>query len=293
MVDSSALLPSASPAGAPPDELAACDPRLSLLLLSWDLSAQLAWLCEAGVWELPCVGGQSFHALDAEGTQLVEPKGDLRASSALSGARAQQRPLVKEIKPINPASPPDLPALVAGDLEKLFDAARHCARCALSQSRCGVVLGNGVKHSDLMFVGERPALGLDGTPRLFEAEVQALLDKMIQAMGYAPDEIACADVIQCASTESDLPFDAPAACRPFLWTQIALIQPKVIVALGKLAAQTLLQVSTPITRLRGQWQDCAGIRLMPTYHPAYLLRHPDAKRQTWHDLQQVMAALDG
>lgn len=293
MADSRFPPPSAPPVEELTGELAGRDPRLSLLMLSWDLSAQLDWMREAGVMDLPRVG-QMAGTPEVGRVPLrqrpARPGQDRDGLASRSFGHARQSP---DSQGGAAASRPEAPVLVADDLEALHDEVRRCTRCALSQSRCGIALGNGVKRSDLMFVGERPVLGADGAPMLFADEVRALLDKMIQAMGLAPAEVACANAIQCASAETEEPFDAPSSCRPILWTQIALIRPKVIVALGKLATQTLLQVSTPITRLRGQWQDCAGIRLMPTYHPAYLLKHPDAKRQAWHDLQQVMAVLKG
>ncbi len=291
----------AEPTPAPPLETslpdggtAPSDPRLALLMLSWDLEAQLAWLREAGVGDLP-IAAAPASAAPASAVGRLRPTPALAAARAEPAftARLQVAQAARQTTPEVPA--PEMPALLAGDLGALRDEAERCTRCPLARGRAGIALGNGVARAELMFVGERPVLGPDGAPQLFADEVQALLDKMIRAMGREPSEVACADVIQCASAEAEaeLPFEAPAACRPLIWTQIALIRPRVIVALGKLAAQTLLQVSTPITRLRGQWQDCAGMRLMPTFHPAYLLKNPDAKRQTWRDLQQVMAALKG
>ena len=276
----------------PARDMAQVDPRTMLLQLAWDLEAQLSWLREAGVEELPQVtipraspqesrplqgggGGQAAQARTSTSARAatVQGQGVARSPKAATSARVE------------------VPDRLADTLEALREEVSRCERCPLAKSRAGVVLGNGVARSDLMFVGERPFVGADGAPRLFAPDVQALLDKMIQAMGHSPAEVACADVIQCVPSESDMPCESPTACRALLWTQIAIIKPKVIVALGKLAAQTLLQVSTPITRLRGEWQNCAGIRLMPTYHPAYLLKHPDAKRQAWNDLRQVMAVL--
>ncbi|MDR0967145.1 MAG: uracil-DNA glycosylase [Myxococcales bacterium] len=252
------------------------DPRLELLELAWDLSAHLSWLRELGVGELPCSPPAIRPPSKASPIPTRAP-----APSKSAVVAAPRAPTITAAEPT---------PLLASDLSQLLEEAKACARCSLSKSRVGVALGNGVARAELMFVGERPAVSGDGAVQLFDDEVAALLDKMIRAMGFEPAQVACANVIQCASRDEP-PFETPAACRALVWTQIALIEPKVIVALGKVAAQALLQVSTPITRLRGEWQDCAGIRLMPTFHPAYLLKHPDAKRQAWNDLREVARAL--
>ena len=270
-------------------DMALGDPRTILLQLVWDLEAQLSWLREAGVEELPLV------MIPRAAPQESRPLSGGQAAQARASASARAVPAQGQRDVRSPkaaiASRVDVPDRLADSLEALREEVLRCERCSLAKSRLGVVLGNGVARSDLMFVGERPFIGADGVPRLFEPEVQALLDKMIQAMGRSPAEVACADVIQCVPGETEMPCESPNACRALLWTQISIIKPKVIVALGKVAAQTLLQVSTPITRLRGQWQYCAGVRLMSTYHPAHLIKHPETKRQAWNDLRLVMAAL--
>lgn len=156
--------------------------------------------------------------------------------------------------------------------------------------RKGFLVGNGVARSDLMFVGDRPAILPDGRLDLFEPPVREMLGRMLKAMGRSFEDVSCLNVVQCAC-EGPLPDASPSACRQILWSAVRAVGPRIIVALGKTAAQTLLDVVTPITRLRGVWQECGGIRIMPTYHPAYLLKHQDEKRATWEDLQRVMAAL--
>ena len=109
-------------------------------------------------------------------------------------------------------------------------------------------------------------------------------------MGRDIRRVACFDAIPCASAGA-CRFEAFQLCRPLLWTAVTCVRPRVIISLGKDATQALLNVNTPITRMRGIWQTCGGVRIMPTYHPAYLLRKPEAKREAWEDLKRVMAQL--
>jgi DNA polymerase len=151
------------------------------------------------------------------------------------------------------------------------------------------VFGAGNPRAELVFVGEGPGHeeDLQGLP--FVGAAGQLLTKMISAMGFERDDVYICNVVKCRPPNNRNPEpDEIAACEPFLKAQLASLRPKVVVALGKFAAQTLLRESTPITRLRGQWRSYEGIQLMPTFHPAYLLRNPEEKRLAWDDLQQVM-----
>jgi uracil-DNA glycosylase len=128
---------------------------------------------------------------------------------------------------------------------------------------------------------------VQGVP--FVGAAGQLLTKMIEAMGYNRDQVYICNVVKCRPPGNRNPeSDEVAACEPFLRAQLQAVQPKAIVALGKFAAQTLLRDTTPITRMRGQWREYEGIKLMPTFHPAYLLRQPAEKKKAWEDLQQVM-----
>lgn len=143
-----------------------------------------------------------------------------------------------------------------------------------------------------MFIGEGPGKDEDEQGEPFVGAAGQLLTKMIQAMGLAREQVYIANVVKCRPPNNcDPEPDEVAACEPFLKEQIAAIKPTVIVALGRHAAQTLLRDSTPITRMRGKWREYEGIPLMPTYHPAYLLRSPADKRPVWDDLKNVMARL--
>lgn len=177
-------------------------------------------------------------------------------------------------------------------LEQIRAELGDCRRCRLCTGRKNIVFGVGNPRAELVFVGEGPGSDEDLQGEPFVGRAGELLTRMIAAMGYRRDEVYICNVVKCRPPGNRNPEpDEIDACEPFLKAQLASIQPKVIVGLGKFASQTLLRVQTPITRLRGNWYEYQGIRLMPTYHPAYLLRQPAEKRAVWSDLQKVMAVL--
>ena len=168
----------------------------------------------------------------------------------------------------------------------------ECTRCKLAGGRTKLVFGVGNPEAELMFVGEGPGADEDRQGEPFVGRAGQLLTKMIEAMGYRREEVYIANVVKCRPPENRNPEpDEMDACEPFLRAQIAAVRPKVIVALGKIAAQALLRDTTPISRLRGRWFTYEGVKLMPTFHPAYLLRSPDEKKKAWEDLQLVMKEL--
>jgi uracil-DNA glycosylase len=167
-----------------------------------------------------------------------------------------------------------------------------CQRCKLSRSRRHIVFGVGNPEAHLMFVGEGPGADEDEQGEPFVGAAGQLLTKMIQAMQMTRDDVYICNVIKCRPPSNRDPEpDEVAACEPFLKKQIAVVQPRVIVALGKFAAHLLTGEQTPITRLRGNLKHYQGIPVMPTYHPAYLLRDESRKREAWHDLKEVLALL--
>ena len=168
----------------------------------------------------------------------------------------------------------------------------ECARCKLAGGRTKLVFGVGNPVAELVFVGEGPGADEDREGEPFVGRAGQLLTRMIEAMGYRREQVYIANVVKCRPPGNRNPEpDEIAACEPFLRAQLDAIRPRVIVALGKFAAQTLLRDPTPITRLRGRWAEYQGIRLMPTFHPAYLLRSPEEKKKAWEDLQLVMKEL--
>ncbi len=182
-------------------------------------------------------------------------------------------------------SPPESLVAIRDDLG-------DCRRCKLCEGRTTLVFGEGNPKAELMFVGEGPGENEDIQGRPFVGKAGELLDRMIQAIGLTRDQVYIANVVKCRPPGNRNPEpDEIAACGGFLSRQIDVIQPKVIVALGKFAVQTLLQTDEGITRLRGTFRSYRGAKLMPTFHPAYLLRNPSSKREAWQDLLQVAREL--
>jgi len=177
-------------------------------------------------------------------------------------------------------------------LKALEDKLRNCERCPLCEGRTQVIFGDGNPEADLVFVGEAPGRDEDIQGKPFVGRAGQLLTKMINAMQLKREDVYICNVIKCRPPENRDPLPQEiAACESFLIQQLDIIQPKVIVALGRFAVQSLLRDSTGITRLRGNWRDYHGIPLMPTFHPSYLLRNPAGKRPVWQDLQEVMKKL--
>jgi DNA polymerase len=165
----------------------------------------------------------------------------------------------------------------------------ECTRCKLHGGRTRLVFGVGNPSAALLFVGEGPGADEDAQGEPFVGRAGQLLTRMIEAMGFSRAEVYIANVVKCRPPGNRDPEpDEIEACEPFLKAQIAAIRPRVIVALGRFAVQTLLRDTTPISRQRGRWRTYEGVKLMPTFHPAYLLRNPAEKKPALEDLQLVM-----
>lgn len=173
------------------------------------------------------------------------------------------------------------------------DIGPECTRCKLcTQGRHQIVFGVGHPRAPLMFVGEAPGEEEDKQGEPFVGRAGQLLTKIIESIGLARDQVYIANVIKCRPPANRNPEpDEVAACEPFLFRQIDVINPRVIVPLGKFATQCLLKTTEPITRLRGRTFDYRGTTLIPTFHPAYLLRNPSAKREVWEDMKKVRSLL--
>jgi uracil-DNA glycosylase family 4 len=177
-------------------------------------------------------------------------------------------------------------------LEELEDFINNCDKCRLSKERRNIVFGEGDPHARLVFVGEAPGMDEDLTGRPFVGQAGKLLTDIIKAMGLTRDEVYICNIIKCHPPRNrDPERDEIEICLPFLEAQLSLIQPEIICAIGRIPAQSLVREDFKITRERGQWQSFRGIPLMPTYHPAYLLRYPQAKKAVWEDMQQIMKKL--
>jgi uracil-DNA glycosylase len=186
---------------------------------------------------------------------------------------------------------PDSAVALASIREDLGD----CTRCKLAGlGRKQIVYGVGNPNADLMFVGEAPGADEDLQGEPFVGRAGQLLTKIIEAMGYTRKDVYIANVLKCRPPGNRNPEpDEVASCQPFLLRQIDVVQPKVMVALGTFAAQALLNTKDPISRLRGRAWPCRSRLLVPTFHPAFLLRSPDRKRDTWDDMKLVMSILRG
>lgn len=182
----------------------------------------------------------------------------------------------------------------SADSETLADIQadlQDCQRCKLAAGRTNLVFGDGSAQARLVFVGEGPGQDedLQGIP--FVGRAGKLLTRIIEAMGLQRSDVYICNIVKCRPPGNRNPEpDEIATCEPFLKRQLAVIKPEYICALGAFAAQTLLQTSTPISHLRGRFHTWQGIQLIPTFHPAYLLRNPSSKRQVWEDMQQLMRA---
>jgi len=176
-----------------------------------------------------------------------------------------------------------------------IDIGPDCSRCKLhTLGRRQVVFGVGNPNADLMFVGEAPGADEDIQGEPFVGRAGQLLTKIIEAIGMTRQDVYIANVIKCRPPQNRNPEpDEVEKCEPFLFRQIETIKPKVIVALGKFAAQSLLKTTDPITRIRGREYKYRDAILMPTYHPAYLLRNPASKREVWEDMKRVRVILQG
>ncbi len=198
-----------------------------------------------------------------------------------------EKPAVSET-----AAPPQAINVPAPDMAVLWEQCMNCQKCALAQTRHSVVFGEGNPHARLMFIGEGPGADEDLQGRPFVGKAGQLLDKMIGAMQFTREEVFIANIVKCRPPGNRVPDEKEAeACIGYLKRQIELVQPEVIVLLGATAVRFLLEKTEGITRLRGNWQAYNGIPVMPTYHPAFLLRQESAKRAAWSDLKMVMQAL--
>jgi uracil-DNA glycosylase family 4 len=189
--------------------------------------------------------------------------------------------LAEEMKPALPTT--------VDTIESIRAEIGDCTRCPLhAMGRKQIVHTTGNFAADLMFVGEAPGADEDEQGFPFVGRAGQLLTKIIESIGLKREEVCIGNINRCRPPGNRQPVpEETAACRPFLLREIAVVQPKVIVVLGATAAQNLLQTKTPISKLRGNFQDYFGVKVMPTFHPAYLLRDPHKKREVWEDLKKV------
>lgn len=269
------------------------------------LAELLGYLGEIGYGELYLRRAPAAAAAGAAGPGVVTAAGRERSGNAgaeaADAAEAVDELLAAARQAGNAAVPERSGAQAAGAGEGAEEAAARaaalgamaevvaaCRRCRLCEGRQKTVFGSGDPNADLMFIGEGPGAEEDRQGLPFVGRAGELLTRIIEAIGMTRDQVYIANIVKCRPPGNRDPQpDEVAACRPYLERQVAQVRPRLLVALGRIAAQTLLGNDLPIGRMRGQWFEVLGVPLMVTYHPAALLRNPALKRPTWEDMQQV------
>jgi len=191
------------------------------------------------------------------------------------------------------AVPPPIIEKSFESFEQIWSDIGDCTRCPLHQGRTNIVHTEGNRHARLMFVGEAPGADEDAQARPFVGRAGQLLTKIIESIGFKREDVLIGNVNRCRPPGNRPPTPEEASmCQPFLLREIAAVQPEVIVVLGNTAMRNLLDIKQGITKVRGQFQDYHGVKVMPTFHPAYLLRDPSKKKETWEDLKKVRDYLE-
>ena len=214
-----------------------------------------------------------------------------RFYASLSGVGLARRPAVdasREAPGEAQAATGDGDESAAAALKDVRESLGDCQRCKLAPTRRNIVFGQGNPNARLMFVGEAPGADEDEQGLAFVGKAGQLLTRIIEAIGLRREDVFIANVLKCRPPQNRNPEpDEIESCQPFLERQVAVIRPTVIVGLGKFAGQWLLKTAEPISRIRGRVGHYGGIKVIPTYHPAYLLRNPGAKKEVWDDMKVV------
>ncbi|MGH9500522.1 MAG: uracil-DNA glycosylase [Terriglobales bacterium] len=257
-------------------------PRTLNPQLKRDLTERVRYYRELGIYDLyrrPVVEAGSLHEFQPETRDEMTPK-------SKAAVAVVEHDLSVVPKPEATTDPAAALRIIREDLG-------DCTRCRLhQQGRKQIVFGVGDPKAELMFIGEAPGADEDQQGEPFVGRAGQLLNNMIRAMGIRREDVYIANIIKCRPPGNRTPErDECETCSPFLMRQIAAIKPKAIVALGAVAAKTLLAINAPMSEFRGRWFDFRGTKLAVTYHPAFLLRDPRQKKETWKDLQMVMKEL--
>jgi len=283
------------------------DPHAELIELAKQVSEHLRYLSELGLTDFGSSpveeSAPALHAPQAAITtaasvtrSVAQPSQSQEETMSSSSKKAKSAPTVGSLFG-DLAAPPVEEKFTDETLEEIRADLGDCHRCKLWQGRTNIVFGEGNPRAELMFVGEAPGADEDASGRPFVGRAGQLLNKMIESIGMKREEVYIANVIKSRPPGNRNPEkDELEACIPFLFRQIAVIRPRLIVTLGNPATQELLETKTGITKIRGEFQDyprITGIKVLPTFHPAYLLRSPDKKREAWEDLKKVRAFLRG
>ena len=275
----------------------ALDPKLRE-----QLAARLQYYREMGIYDFYRREGGAAAAAAEESSEEMARTRESKTVGVSPGGERLASPSIGVTALEEVAGPRD----VAVELRAISEDIGECTRCRLSKGRKNIVFGTGNIHAELMFVGEGPGADEDEQGLPFVGRAGQLLNNMIAAMGLRREDVYIANVVKCRPPGNRTPErDECETCIPFLMRQIAAIRPKVIVALGATAAKNLLAINSPMSELRGHWYDFRvnvnsqgqpdangpAVKLAVTYHPAFLLRDPRQKKETWKDLQMVMKFL--
>ncbi len=277
-----------------------------LLSLLTDTREQIAYFKELGVegLELASPVGQSIETMAPEPEPLLVDSShyqpaNISTTASSSGAtqkrraREQARPSRSDTLFGDLSSRPERIEKSSETFEEIWADIGNCTRCPLHQERTNIVHTDGNRKARLMFVGEAPGADEDAQARPFVGRAGQLLTRIIESIGLKREEVLIGNVNRCRPPGNRPPTPEEASmCKPFLLREIAVVQPEVIVVLGNTAMRNLLDIKQGITRVRGQFQDYHGVKVMPTFHPAYLLRDPSKKKETWEDLKKVRDYLD-
>jgi len=257
------------------------------------LSARVNYYREMGIYDFyrrPVEEGVNVAVEAVASPEVVEsiPENISLMPKATKSASQPASAPATSLPVLPPIDAKDKPAALIALREHIGD----CTRCRLSKGRTKLVFGVGNPDADIMFVGEGPGADEDAQGEPFVGRAGQLLNNMISAMGIRREDVYIANVVKCRPPNNRAPEkDETDTCSPFLMQQIDIVKPKVIVALGATAAKNLLVMNDSMGALRGRWYDFRGTKLVVTYHPAYLLRDPRQKKETWKDLQMVMKFL--
>jgi DNA polymerase len=215
------------------------------------------------------------------------PAENISEKTLMKEKTAPEDSLFGDISPANELAPSE------ETLESIHNSIAGCKLCRLWEGRTQIVNSTGNPKAQLMFIGEAPGADEDAQGKPFVGRAGQLLTKIIEAIGMSREEVFIGNINRCRPPGNRAPMaDEASTCKPFLLREIAVVRPKVIVVLGATAMQNLLETKAPIGKLRGNFQDYFGIKVMPTFHPAYLLRNPHKKREVWEDMKKVKAVLD-
>lgn len=272
------------------------DPRAELIELVRSARAWVEWVHHSGADLLARAPKRRREATDAP-----DPSPAAASPAAAHAAPTHAAPTQAAPAHARAAAPAAAPAATpklsreerSQRLAVLAEEVKSCTKCRLHESRTNTAFSRGSEDAELVFVGEGPGAEEDRQGLPFVGPAGQLLDKMIAAMGYQRDEVYIANIVKCRPPNNRKPEpDEMEACMPYLQEQLELVSPKAMVALGGTGVQGLIGTRMGITRMRGTWKVYRGrIPLMPTFHPAYLLRSPEKKRDVWNDLKEVMRKL--